>query len=533
MSAPTHDVIVIGGGVNGLVTAAYLAKAGRRVLVLERREAPGGLAVTETVAPGFQLDTLGHDAGWVPPEIVRDLDLGNHGLRLVVPEASVFAPSPEGASLVLWTDPAKTAQEIGKLSSVDAAAWPAFTSRLAKLAGFLETMYGVTPPRVPNPSGHDLLTLLALGRKLRGLGADDMIELLRVLPMSVAEWLDDTFANDLLKGTIGASGITRILQGPRSAGTAFVLLHHHVGRPAGAIRASHLVVGGVGALGRALAAAVSGFGAEIRTAAPVRRGGIRVRNGRVTGVVLESGEEINGTLVVSSADPHHTVFDLVDPGEFEPDFLRAVHNIKFRGAAATVSYGLAELPKFTARSGNGDAHLHGAISIAPSLNYLERAYDDAKHGGVSRQPYLEARIPSLLDPGLAPGGRHVMTVQVQYAPYHLKNGTWDEVANNRLGDLVTDALTAVAPNFRNAVLHRHVVTPKDLEERYGLSEGSAYHGELTLDQIFFMRPVPGWAQYRLPVGGLFLCGAGTHPGGGIAGASGRNAAREILKARSS
>jgi phytoene dehydrogenase-like protein len=354
-----------------------------------------------------------------------------------------------------------------------------------------------------------------------------MIELLRVLPMSAAEWLDDTFSSDLLKGTVGASGITRILQGPRSAGTAFVLLHHHVGRPAGAVRASHLVTGGVGALGRALASAARSFGVEIRTTAPVRR--VLVRNGRTSGVVLESGEEIAAKLVVSSADPRHTVFDLVDPGEFEPEFLRAVRNIKFRGAAATVSFALSELPKFPSRSGDGDAHLRGAISIAPSLDYLERAYDDAKHGGVSQHPYLEARIPSLLDPGLAPAGKHVMTVQVQYAPYRLKNGTWDGAAKDRLAELVIETMTSVAPNFRKAVLHRHVVTPKDLEDRYGLSEGSAYHGELTLDQIFFMRPVPGWAQYRLPVRGLFLCGAGTHPGGGIAGASGRNAARQILK----
>ena len=524
--ARSHDVIVIGGGVNGLVTAGYLAKAGRKVLVLERREVTGGLAVTEAAAPGFQLDTLGHDAGWVPPGIARDLDLASHGLRLVVPEASVFAPVGDGRSLVLWTDPARTAAEIARNSGTDAAAWPGFTDRVARLAGFLEGLYAVTPPRVPDPGTRDLFTLLGLGRRLRGLGGAAMMELLRILPMSVAEWLDDTFTDDLLKGTVGASGITRILQGPRSAGTAFVLLHHHVGRPAGAVRASHLVTGGVGALGRALAAAARGLGAEIRTTSPVRR--VQVRNGRVSGVVLESGEEIAASLVVSSADPRHTVFDLVDPGEFEPEFLRAVRNIKFRGAAATVSFGLAELPNFPSRSGDA-AHLRGAISIAPSLDYLERAYDDAKHGGVSRQPYLEARIPSLLDPGVAPAGRHVMTVQVQYAPYHLKQGAWDDAAKARLADLVTDTLATVAPNFKKAVLHRHVVTPKDLEDRYGLSEGSAYHGELTLDQIFFMRPVPGWAQYRLPIRGLFLCGAGTHPGGGIAGASGRNAAREILR----
>jgi len=389
-------------------------------------------------------------------------------------------------------------------------------------------VYAVTPPAIPNPIGGDLLTLLRLGRRLRALGRREMVEFLRVPPMSIAEWLDDWFVTDALKGAVGASGITRVLQGPRSGGTAFVALHHHVGRPAGAVRAVHLVKGGLGALGGALAAVAKRFGAEVRTAAPVHE--IVVRHGRAIGVALENGEHLAARQVVSSADPRRTFCGLVDAGHLDPDFLRAVGNIKFRGAVATVSLALAELPRFTARPANGGgAHLRGAISIAPSLDYLEHAYDDAKYGAVSSRPYLEARIPTLLDPSLAPAGKHIMTVQVQYAPYHLRQGAWDAATRDRLADLVITTIAEYAPNVKTSVLARHVVTPKDLEERHGLTEGHSYHGEMTLDQVFFMRPVAGWARYRTPIDGLYLCGAGTHPGGGLAGAPGRNAARQLLK----
>jgi phytoene dehydrogenase-like protein len=523
----THDLIVIGGGVNGLVTAAYLAKAGLKVLVLEARDTPGGLAQTEEMAPGFRCDVAGHDVGWLLPDIAADLGLGAHGVELVLPEATVWSPQPDGRSLTLWSDPARTVVEIGRFSPDDARAWPAFTAQLARFAKVLEAVYAVTPPHVPDARGGDLMTLLNLGRRLRGLGRRQMVEFLRVPPMSVAEWLDDWFAADALKGAVGASGITRMLQGPRSAGTAFVLLHHHVGRPAGAVRAAHLVKGGVGNLGSALIAAAKGFGAEIRTSAPVRE--IVVRDGRVLGVALETGEHLAVPQVVSSADPRRTLCGMVDASHLDPEFVRAVRNIRYRGATATVQLALGELPRFTARAPDGA--LRGAITIAPSLDYLERAYDDAKYGAVSRYPYLEARFPTLADPSLAPAGKHIMTVHVQYAPYHLKSGSWDAPTRERLADLVVATLAEYAPDLKQSVLYRRVVTPKDLESRFGLTEGHAYHGELTLDQVFFMRPVAGWARYRTPIAGLHLCGAGTHPGGGLAGASGRNAARQLLRER--
>lgn len=521
----SRDLIVIGGGVNGLVTAAYLAKAGLKVLVLESRAAPGGLASTEEAVPGFRFDSVGLDAGWLLPDIARQLRLDRHGLELFVPDTSLFAPLPDGAAVTVRTDPRRTAEGLSRFSPEDARRWPAFTAQLARFARLLESVYAVAPPHVPGATAADLVALLRLGGRLRGLGRREMFEFLRVAPMPVAEWLDEWFATDALKGAVGAGGISRLLQGPRAAGTAFVLLHHHVGRPTGAVRAAQLVKGGLGNLSRALVAAAGGFGAEIRTSAPVRE--IVVRGGRVIGVALETGEHLAARWVVSSADPRRTLHGLVDPGHLDPEFLRAVGNIKFRGAVATVHLALGELPRFTARAEDGA--LHGAICIAPSLDYLERAYDDAKYGAVSREPYIEARLPTLHDPSLAPPGRHILSAHVQYAPYHLATGVWDDVARERLGDLVIDTLAAYAPGLKDSVLQRIVVTPRDLEERFGLTEGDPYHGALTLDQILFMRPVAGWARYRTPINGLYLCGAGTHPGGGLAGAAGRNAAREVLK----
>ena len=521
-----YDAIVVGAGHNGLTTAAYLAKADKRVLVLERRDIVGGVTVTQEVHTGFKFDTWVHGVGWLHPKVMRDLDLAHHGLEILRNDPTVFAPLPDGAHLTLWQDGGKTVETLRGFSSSDANKWGAFAERVAQVAQILEAAYSVTPPDIRAGSFDDLVKILKLGGRLRRLGRRNMMEVIRLLPMSVAEFLDEWFETDVLKGTLGASGIGGIFQGPRASGTTFILAHHHVGSPKGVFRSLGLVRGGVGNLSAALAGAARQHGAEIRTGAEVEQ--VVIVEGQARGVVLASGEEIAASQIISNADPHATFLGLVGPLNLPQDFVQKVRNIKFRGACARVNLALDELPSFTSLPGDGP-HLRGVISISPSLNYLERAYDDAKYGGISQQPCLEASIPSLADPTLAPSGKHVMTIAVQYAPYQLKQGVWDDAQRELLFDTVVETLTEYAPNLTGAILHSQVLTPLDLEQEFGLTEGNLNHGELTLDQLFFMRPVPGWAQYRTPIKNLYLCGAGTHPGGGVAAASGYNAAREILK----
>ena len=522
----SYDVIVIGSGLNELVAAGMLAKAGRRVLVLEARATLGGAMVTEELAPGFLVDACAHDVGWLSPGIIQALEHGRHGLALLESDVTSFTPAAEGPPLVLWRDQARTVEAIRRRSPADAAKWPDFAARMGRLAGFLEHAYSAPPPRPVSTRPADLLALLRVGLRLRGLGRAEMVELLRVLPMPVADLLDEWFADDALKGTLGAGGITHLFQGPRSAGTAFLMLHHQVGRPAGCFRARTTARGGVGGVVSALAAAAKQFGAEIRTGAEVTR--IVVRDGRVAGVALQGGQEFPARAVASGADARRTFLDLVDPSESDPEFLRAVQQVRSRGVWAKVNLALDGLPDFSALPGNGP-HLGGVISISPSLNYLERAYDAAKHGAVSSRPYLEAVIPSLIDPTLAPAGKHVMSVSVQFAPYRLKDGPWTDARREALGDSVVNLLAEHAPNLKGLIRHRQVLTPLDLESRYGLPEGQLYQAELTLNQALFMRPVPGWSQSATPIEGLYLCGSGSHPGGGIAGGAGALAARAILK----
>ncbi len=522
----SYDTIVIGAGHNGLVTAAYLARAGHKVLVLEQRDVVGGAAATEEIFPGFRVDTGAHRIGGLSSVVVNDLGLVRHGLELLDVEATAFVPVLEGTPLTLWRDPRKTADSIREISSADADAWIPFTELIGKAAGFLEAAWTLTPPDVTGNDLGDLIASAKLGMKLRRLGKKDMVEVMRILPMSVYELLGDWFESDLVKGALAASAVSGLCQGPMAAGTVYTLLHHHVGAGAGVIRPTRRVRGGIGRLSEALVASCEQSGGEVRTGAPVER--ILVEGGTAVGVVVD-GAEIRAKRIVTSTDPNRTFFELMEPSEMTPEFARKVSNIRYRGVCAKVHLALSALPDFTCQPGAGD-HLKGVISISPSLEYVERAFDAAKYGRVSERPYLEVSIPSLSDSSVAPDGKHLMSIVFQYAPYALcDGGVWDEAAAAKLGDLAIATLAEYAPNMESLVEARHVLTPLDLERTFGLCEGNIYHGEMTLDQLLFMRPVPSAARYRAPISGLYLCGAGTHPGGGVTGVPGFNAAREILK----
>lgn len=521
------DVVVIGGGVNAMVAAATLAKTGRRVLLLERSEQTGGQCGTAEFAPGgFRAAPLALDAGWVPPQVVRELGLT--GIDKTIPAVPVAAPAGSGAWLPLATDITRTADAIRRFSPGDADRWAAFCTRLGKLSDFLQALYVLPAPDVDTSSLSEILPLLGVARKLRGLGKADMVEFLRTVPMSVQEFLDDWFACDPLKAAIGAAGVTDIRQGPRSGGTAFVLLHHQVGAATGAIRGRGYWTAGPDAVARSVAQAAARFGVSVRTGAAVVR--VLVRDDRATGVVLESGEEIPAPIVLSGSDPAHTLLDLVDPVWFDPEFLLAVRNIKFRGNSARVLYALDDLPTFPGLPDSVQP-LTGSLSLANSLDQLERAYDDSKYGRISRFPAVEVQVPSVRWAGMAPPGKHVVVARAESAPYRLREGEWDETRRAALGDAVTARIAEVSPGFPGLIRHRVVRTPVELEATYGLTEGAVTHGEMTLDQILFMRPVPGASRYATPLAGLYLCGAGTHPGSWIPGGPGWLAARRVLADR--
>ncbi len=519
------DVVIIGGGVNGLVAAACLGKSGQKVLLLERGPAVGGQNQLGEFSPGFRADPLGHDAGWLPPAVARELGLT--GVARVVPDPSVAVPAGPGEWLSLSPDRRRAELEIRRHSVRDAAAWPGFTMLLARLAGVLQSLYVLPAPDIDTTSLGELLPLLGVARYLRGLGRKDMVEFLRTVPMSVQEFLDDRFECGPLKAAVGAVGVTHIRQGPRSGGTAFVLLHQLVGSAGGAIRGRGYWQAGPDALARAVAEVAKRHGVTVRTGAEVAR--ITVQDDSVAGVVLESGEEIATRIVLSGADPAQTLLGMVDPVWLDPEFLLAVRNIKFRGNAARVLYALDGLPVFPGLGAPGA--LAGTLTLSSSLDQIERSADDAKYGRVSERPHVELHLPSVRWPGLAPPGKHVLVAQATSAPYRLRAGPWTAAARDALGSRVTGAIAEVAPGFPGQVRHCEVLTPVEIEERYGLTEGAVTQGEMTLDQILFMRPVAGASRYATPISGLYLCGAGTHPGGGIAGGPGWLAARRVLKDR--
>jgi phytoene dehydrogenase-like protein len=493
------------------------------VLVLERRHVLGGASVTEEVFPGFRISVCSYVVSLLRPQIIRDLDLPKHGLE-ILPLDGTFTPMPDGNHLCM-NDHGRTRREILRHSRLDAEAYDEYGKAMIDMARFVKPTLDVRAPDPLSFSPFDLRELYRIGRRFQGMSAESRYRLVQLMTMSAADFLDQWFETDVLKATMAASGIIGTFQGVRSPGTAYVLLHHYMGEIDGAFRSWGFAKGGTGAISNAIAGAARQAGAEIRTQAAVSR--IVTKNGRATGVVLENGEEIEGRIVSSSLDPRLTFTRLLDSRELPPEFLDEVRRYKFRGSSGKVNLALDGLPEFTSLPGLG-RHLRGAISISPSVDYMERAFDEAKYGWYSRRPYIDIVIPSLTDTSVAPPGKHVMSCFVQYAPYHLQGSTWDAEREN-FGDTVVDAIAEHAPNLRSLIRHRQVVTPLDLEREWGLSEGNIFQGELALEQLLFLRPVPGWAQYRTPIHNLYMCGSAAHPGGGIMGAPGRNAALEILK----
>ncbi|HEX2754889.1 MAG TPA: NAD(P)/FAD-dependent oxidoreductase [Candidatus Limnocylindrales bacterium] len=524
-----YDAIVVGGGHNGLVTAAYLARAGKRTLLLERRGHVGGAAETGELG-GVRVPRLADTVGRIRPSVVKDLDLRSHGLQLVAPDVRVFAPQPDGRAVTLWADQARTVDGLRASSDHDADAYPDFDRLVRSLGRFLADLAAETPPDIKAPGIGDALMGLKLGRTFRGLGKHDSHTILRVLPMAVADFVAEAFESDALRAAIAWRGVRYSFLGPWSAGSTAILLADGAGNDGGAAGQTVFAIGGPGALSEALAAAARAAGAEIRCDADVAA--ITSRDNHVTGVALASGEEIPAPIVVSGLDPKRTLVGLADPVTIGPSMRWRAGNYRTPGVVAKVNLVVDRLPRFTAAAGDDEQLLRGRILAAPGIDAIERAFDAAKYGRTSDTPVLEATIPSLVDPTLvdgAPDGTHVVSISAQYAPFKLRGGTWDDDGRaDALGDKVVAVLDGLAPGFGASVRAREVITPLELERDYGLSGGHPLHGEQALDQFFLWRPFLGSGRYRLPIDGLYLCASGAHPGGGITGQPGQNAAREIL-----
>jgi len=521
-----YDAIVIGGGHNGLVTAAYLARAGRRVLVLERREMLGGCAVTEEIWPGYKVSTGAYLISLLQERIVRELDLARYGYKVLPKDPAFFSPYPDGRYLFFWQDEKRTLAEIAKFSKRDAEAYPKYEAYLERLAEVVESLLLVTPPELPPTRISDFIEYVKLLAHFRHLSPREITGLVKIFTQSAADLLDEWFESPEIKVTLATDGVIGANGGPRSAGTAYILMHHCMGGVAGKRGLWGFVQGGMGMVSEAIAASARAHGVEIKTNAQVKR--VLVRNGRARGVVMENGDEYDAPVVASNLDPKATFLRLVEQEWLEPEFRQSIENFRVEGTSLKMNLALDGLPDFLALPGTPGPQHGATMHICPSIEYVERAWDDAKYGRPSQNPLIEMTCPTMYDPGLAPAGKHIMGIFLQYAPYTLKGATWDEL-REPYGDRILDVISGYAPNMKDIVRARQVLSPLDLERRFGIAGGNIFHGEMSLDQMFVMRPVAGFARYKTPVEGLYLCGSGAHPGGGVMGAPGFNAAREILK----
>ena len=521
-----YDAIVIGGGHNGLVAAAYLARAGKKTLVLEKRYLVGGASVTEEIFPGFKFTVFSYVVSLFRPEIIRELNLPAHGLT-ILPLESTLTPTYDGRDCLYRDgDHYQTLRNIARFSQRDADTYDEYARYMYFMAKAVRYILGVIPPDPTSFNPKDIKGLLDMGRHFLNLSQDQLYVLAKLMTMSAADFVEQWFESEPLKATLSASGIIGTFLGPRSPGTAYVLLHHYMGEIDGAYRAWGFHKGGTGGLAQVLARAAEAQGAEIRCNTGVAQ--VLVKGGRTSGVVLANGDEIHAPLVLSSLDPKQTFLNLVDPNQLPDDLVGAIRRFQTFGSSGKVNLALDRAPELASRPGIG-RHLAGAISMSPNLDYIERAYDDAKYGNFSREPYVDVIIPSMIDPDMAPPGKHVMSCFVQYAPYKLADGEWTDEKREAFGDAVVNVLERAFPNIRDIILHRQVLTPVDVERMTGITQGNIFHGELNLSQLFFLRPAAGHAKYRTPIKGYYQCGSGTHPGGGIMGAPGRLGALEALK----
>ena len=523
--ADSYHAIIVGGGHNGLVTAAYLAGAGRRVLVLEARELVGGCAVTEEIWPGYRVSTASYLTSLMQEKVIRDLDLPRFGYKVDAKDPAFFSPFPDGRYMFMWQDRAKTLAEIAKFSQKDAEAYPKYEAYLERLAIVVESILLTTPPDFP-PGPGDLIDYLKLLGKLRGLSKKEIVSLVKIFTQSATDLLDEWFESEQLKVTLATDGVIGANGGPRSPGTAYILMHHCMGGVNGHRGLWGFVRGGMGAVSNAIADSARARGVTIRTNAPVAK--ILTERGRACGVVLENGEEIKAGVVASNLDPKRTFLKLVDSKELPADFVAGIQRFRVEGTSLRMNLALRGLPDFKALPGTPGPQHGATMHICPSVEYVERAWDDAKYGRPSRNPLIEMTIPTMYDPSLAPPGHHIMGIFLQYAPYTLKDTTWEQ-ERAPYTERVLDVIEENCPNIRDIVVEKQTLSPWDLEQRFGIAGGNIFHGEMAVDQMFVMRPLAGWAKYRTPVRGLYLCGSGAHPGGGVMGAPGHNCAREILK----